>query len=274
MLDRLLDGMDVAVEPVSAGGAAHSPRDLPDVGVLPLACGSSVYFTHRNVGILPLSRQSTPIPVKVRELEAGVRIRVTYQGGVSLFEHLTEPVVVALETVHPLRPCVHELVEELSTVRPGRLAMIATLLRRLLVLVLRSNAGRSGLLTWMAALEDPRLARAVDAMQDSPEHAFTLPELAEVAGMSRSVFAARFAHALAQPPIEYLKTLRLSRAAALLRRTDLPIKAVASRVGYSSRSSFTRAFIAHHGVAPHEFRAAATSSATAVLAAAVRPTHS
>ena len=80
--------------------------------------------------------------------------------------------------------------------------------------------------------------------------------------------AARFADALAQPPIEYLKSLRLSRAAALLRRTDLPIKAVASRVGYSSRSSFTRAFIARYGVAPHEFRAAVTSSAAASLASA------
>ena len=112
----------------------------------------------------------------------------------------------------------------------------------------------------MAALEDPRLGRAVHAMQGAPEHAFTLPELADVAGMSRSVFAVRFARALAQPPIQYLKTLRLSHAATLLRRTDLPIKGIASRVGYSSRSSFTRAFIAHHGVAPHDYRATVTAS--------------
>jgi AraC-like DNA-binding protein len=270
MLDRLLDSMDVAVESVTARVASPPATDRPDAGVLALACGSRVYFTDRNVGIVPLCQRPAPPSANGREadvtapvVEAGIRIRVTYQGGVSLFEHLSEPVVVALETVHPLRPCIRELVDELSTARPGRLAMIATLLRRLLVLVLRSNAGPSGLLTWMAALEDPRLGRAVDAMKGSPEHAFTLPELAEVAGMSRSVFAARFADVLAQPPIEYLKTLRLSRAATLLRRTDLPIKAVASRVGYSSRSSFTRAFIACHGVAPHEFRAAATASGTA-----------
>ena len=141
---------------------------------------------------------------------------------------------------------------------------VAYALHRLLVLMLRCSQTRGGLLTWMAALQDSRLGQAIDAMQNAPEHAFTLPELAEVAGMSRSVFAARFADAVAQPPIEYLKTLRLSRAAGLLRHTDLPVKTVALRVGYSSRSSFTRAFIAHRGVAPHSFRATATPSDAAI----------
>jgi len=80
------------------------------------------------------------------------------------------------------------------------------------------------------------------------------PELAEVAGMSRTVFAARFTSAMARPPIEFLKGLRFARAAHLLARTDLPVKAIASRVGYASRSSFTRAFVAHHGAPPTDFR--------------------
>jgi len=272
MLDRLLDSVDVAVEPVTASVATLPNDKALAAGVLRLAGGASVSFTPQNVAIMPSTlRPAAPTP-GVREpngkaapvAEAGVRIRVTYLGGVSLFDHLTEPVVAPLAPASPLRRCIRELVEELAARRPGRCAMIATLLRRLLVLVLRCNSTRSELLPWMATLGDPRLGRAVDAMQDCPQHGFTLAELAEVAGMSRSVFAARFAGALAQPPIEYLKTLRLSRAAALLRRTELPIKAVASRVGYSSRSSFTRAFIARHGVAPHAFRATAALSVASV----------
>jgi AraC family transcriptional regulator, activator of mtrCDE len=94
-------------------------------------------------------------------------------------------------------------------------------------------------------------------MQDRPEQPFTLPTLAEVAGMSRSVFAARFADGLGQSPIGFLKTLRLARATRLLLATDLPVKTVAVRVGYSSRSSFTRAFAACHGVGPMAFRSGA-----------------
>ena len=57
--------------------------------------------------------------------------------------------------------------------------------------------------------------------------------------------------------MEFLKTVRLDRAAYLLTSTDLPIKGIARRVGYISRSSFTRAFIAAHGLAPLAFRSAA-----------------
>jgi transcriptional regulator GlxA family with amidase domain len=136
--------------------------------------------------------------------------------------------------------------------------MVEALLRRCLLLLLRRLRDRNPQrLAWLAPLEDSRLGRVVTAMQDRPEHCFTLPALAEVAGMSRSVFAARFAGALGRPPIEFLKTLRLARAAHLLLATDLPVKSVASRVGYSSRSSFTRAFVACHGVGPMAFRATA-----------------
>ena len=271
MLEWLLDSVEVDVEPITASVARRPPTHVPLAGVVLLACGAKVCFSAQDVAIRPRSpRLGDPTPTGRKPdgdapvVDGGVRIRVTSLGGVSLFGHLTEPVVVPLGLGNPLRRCIRDLVQELATVRLGRCAMVAALLRRLLVLILRRNSNRGGLLTWMAALRDSRLGRAVDAMQDHPEHAFTLPELAEIAGMSRSVFAARFADALAQPPIEYLKTLRLSRAAALLRGTDLPIKAVASRVGYSSRSSFTRAFIARRGLAPFEFRATAASSASAV----------
>ena len=79
--------------------------------------------------------------------------------------------------------------------------------------------------------------------------------------MSRSVFAARFTEAVGHPPIEFLKTLRLDRAAHLLARTDVPVKSVAARAGYSSRSSFTRAFLARYGLGPARFRAAMTREA-------------
>ena len=46
----------------------------------------------------------------------------------------------------------------------------------------------------------------------------------------------------------------LERAAQLLTSTELPVKSVAAQVGYASRSSFTRAFVATYGAAPKTFR--------------------
>jgi transcriptional regulator GlxA family with amidase domain len=144
---------------------------------------------------------------------------------------------------------------EIAGQRPGRRAMMELLLREGLILFLRRACRRDARVSWMGALEDAGLGRAVAAMRDRPEHAFTLQRLAEVAGMSRSVFAARFAESLDRSPMEFLKVIRLSRAAALLIRTNLPVKTVAARVGYSSRSSFTRAFLSTHRIGPTAFRA-------------------
>jgi len=71
--------------------------------------------------------------------------------------------------------------------------------------------------------------------------------------------------------MEFLKALRLGRAAELLTRTDLPVKTVASEVGYSSRSSFTRAFVARYGCAPARFRSRPVASSTAVVLEDQRP---
>ena len=302
-LERLLDGLEVTVDPFlvrdarqprAQGGPTMSrptvPGTLSDAGVLELAGGASVRFSADSVSVLPpgrprsaqegAERRAGPAPRPVspafwraagdggdHEVVASGQIRATYQGAIGLFDDLQEPLVEKLDAEDPLRRAFEELRDEIASERPGSRAMAEALLRRCLILLLRrygEHGGGGG--TWLAALEDGRLGRAVTAMQDKPERPFTLSALAELARMSRSVFAARFADALGQSPMEFLKTLRLRRAAQLLTRSDLPVKSIASRVGYSSRSSFTRAFVACYGVGPMGFRAAGGSPPPAVPA--------
>jgi AraC-like DNA-binding protein len=256
-LDRLLDGLEVQVEPFF-----HADRCGPRSGSLELAGGATVRVSTASVSIEPARARVRGLPCegmprdRAMPVVAG-RIRATYKGTTDIFDHLREPLVERLGSNDPIRRSFDELLDEIRGRRPGCRAMAEALLRRCLILLLRrsSEHGRRPA-CWMAALEDERLGRAVAAMQDRPEQPFTLPRLAEVAGMSRTVFAARFAEAIRQSPIEFLKGLRLARAAQLLARTDLPVKAVAGRVGYASRSSFTRAFVALHGVGPIAFRTA------------------
>jgi AraC-like DNA-binding protein len=97
-------------------------------------------------------------------------------------------------------------------------------------------------------------------MHAEPARAWTVPELARTAGLSRSSFFERFNHAVGVPPMEYLLTFRMAVAKDLLRRhQDLDISAVAERVGYASSSTFSTAFSRHVGKPPGRFaRAAAT----------------
>ena len=237
-------------------------------GRLDLGDGETVHLGPRTVVVVPPHRRAqivtatAPPRTTAHRLEgvclavACLGIRATYQGSIGLFDHLREPLVETFAAGDPIRQSFEELVDEASANRAGPRAMGEALLQRCLIWLLRRVFQRDECrLGWLAALEDARLGRAVAAMHDRPQHCFTLPELAEVAGMSRSVFAARFARVLGQSPIKFLKALRLGRAAQLLTRTDLPVKGIAARVGYSSRSAFTRAFLARHGIAPAAFRA-------------------
>jgi AraC family transcriptional regulator, activator of mtrCDE len=188
----------------------------------------------------------------------GWRLRATYRGYVGVFDLLSNRLVEKLAPQDPLRDLFQELLEEMASRRPGSRAMVETLLRRCLLLLLRRCCGRRApQFSRLAAFDEGGIGRALAAMQDRPEKPFTLTRLAEVAGMSRSVFASHFREALGQSPMEHLKVLRLALAAQLLTRTSLPVKVIAARAGYSSRSSFSRAFLSGRRLAPARFRAAA-----------------
>lgn len=136
--------------------------------------------------------------------------------------------------------------------------MIAALMNQCLIVFLRRlYRDQTGAVPWLQALADPRLSRALDAILTNPAHPHTVDSLARVAGMSRSVFAERFAAAIGRTAALFLRETRLRRAAELLRHSDEQVKAVALRVGFSSRSHFTTAFREHFGVDPTAYRAAA-----------------
>ncbi len=263
-LDVLLDGLTVTVEPRPAGQAGPdgpTVRACGDTGILELVGGVRVCCSPANVVVLPRGARHDLAHGR-RGGERGARaarglIRATYRGSVGLFDMLREPLAQPLEADDQIRCSFEEALEELLAQRPGARAMAEALLRRWLVLLFRRWWPAGAQPFWLAGLEDCRLGRVIAAMQERPQEAFSVPWLADTAGMSRSVFVEHFVEATGHPPMEFLKTIRLDRAARLLTGTDLPVKGIARRVGYISRSSFTRAFVGAHGLGPAAFRAAA-----------------
>lgn len=182
-------------------------------------------------------------------------IHAAFGGSLGLFDHLTHPLVESF-AAEPLKGRFQALIEELETPSFGTRALTEAFLKQAVVLVLRRQMRQqAGSLPWLQVFQDVRLSRAVSAMLERPGQPFTLDELAATVGMSRSTFAEHFAAAFGQSPMDFLKHVRLNRAARLLEVTDLPIKAVAKSVGYESRSYFSRAFRAAYGMDPTEYRA-------------------
>ncbi len=82
---------------------------------------------------------------------------------------------------------------------------------------------------------------------------WTLAQLAQTAGLSRSAFFERFTRTMALPPMEYLLAWRMVVAKDLLRRPDVSVGQVAERVGYGSASTFSTAFSRHVGRPPGRY---------------------
>jgi len=80
-------------------------------------------------------------------------------------------------------------------------------------------------------------------------------EMAAAAGLSKCHFVRKFRAAAGIPPWQYLIRQRIQAAKELLLRTDLPMKSIANRVGFSGAGYFATVFRRHAGVSPRAFRA-------------------
>src|SRR5205823_3516309 len=77
----------------------------------------------------------------------------------------------------------------------------------------------------------PQIGQALAALHDRPAVNWTLTELA---GMSRTQFAARFRAAVGESPMRHLAKIRLGQAAGHLTTTRLSVAAIARRTGYGT----------------------------------------
>lgn len=107
---------------------------------------------------------------------------------------------------------------------------------------------------WLSALNDPIIGQALEWIHADPAHAWTVLELANQIGISRSALAARFTQLVGQPPMKYLTNWRLQLASRQLQYSDDSIAKIAIQVGYESEAAFNRAFKRHVGVPPGVWR--------------------
>lgn len=153
----------------------------------------------------------------------------------------------------PLQGIWTALWEELLGQGCAHQAVLSRLMEVLVVQLLRGQVHRGDHETppegLIAGLADPRLARVLDAVHQRPQAPWTLETMADVAGMSRARFAARFKALLGQAPADYLTQWRLGVAQTLLRE-GRAIHDVASAVGYASPAAFARVFRQRLGTSP------------------------
>ena len=100
----------------------------------------------------------------------------------------------------------------------------------------------------------PTIAQVLLRMQLEVDRDWSLEEAAQVSGYELHHFAHAFTAVVGQPPAQYVRALRLERAAAALRATSASVLELAVESGYGSAEAFTRAFRKAWGVGPTEYR--------------------
>jgi AraC family transcriptional activator of mtrCDE len=94
-----------------------------------------------------------------------------------------------------------------------------------------------------------------------PARPWTLPELADLCGMSRATFMRRFQDTLGRSAAELLTDIRMSLAANELKKPQVSTEAVAELVGYQSVAAFRRVFAEKMGMTPGQWRRLARTDA-------------
>lgn len=137
----------------------------------------------------------------------------------------------------------------------GGRAMLDALSTAMFTLVLRRAAESGEAPRGLLALAgNPRLAPALTALFTRPEHPWTLPELADLCGMSRATMARHFQDSVGRSAADLLTDIRMTLAAHRLEDPGLSTGAVGEEVGYQSEAAFQRAFKTHMGVTPAVWR--------------------
>lgn len=181
-----------------------------------------------------------------------------------IVQSLPSLIHIPLATIDGLAPALDLLFAEADQVRCGSRLLANRLFEVVLIQVLRwiiDHPAQAGVTHGMImGLSDPRLAKALVALHQSPQEEWPLERLAQLAGMSRSAFAAAFKEVTGTTPAAHLSDWRLTLATALM-RAGRPVKWIAAELGFSGAPSLSRAFRQRMGVAPREWLAQADAAA-------------
>jgi AraC-like DNA-binding protein len=198
---------------------------------------------------------------------------VTWNGGGEFFlvgghfslggEHASSLLSVLPSVVHirgeaekaVLRWAMDRMMKELCDGQPGGFLVAQHLAHMILVQAFRLHMaeGPKGGVGWLFALADRQMGAAITALHEDPARRWTLQDLAERAGMSRSSFAMKFKATVGVSPMEYLTRWRMLLAADRLANSKDPIAVIAQSLGYESESAFSTAFKRGKGCSPRQY---------------------
>lgn len=98
------------------------------------------------------------------------------------------------------------------------------------------------------------IKRAIGYIQENYAEQISLQDIAELLDISQVYLCKLFSEEVGMGAIQYLRKVRVDRAASLLRTTEKKVSRIAAEVGFRDAKSFFSAFKAQMGVTPATYR--------------------
>lgn len=129
------------------------------------------------------------------------------------------------------------------------------------ILALRKKGARRALIDpepeplAITSLDEQLIEKAVKYVEENMKRSnLSVEELAAHLGMSRTHLFKRLKQLTGKPPIEFIRILRLKRAAQYLRESQLNVQQISYKCGFSTPKHFAKYFKEEFGVAPSVYQ--------------------
>ena len=160
---------------------------------------------------------------------------------------------------HWLNSVIDHIVLESKEPKPAGAVLIDKFTEILFIQIIRAYMEETKYeLSYLAALANPQLSKALSLIHDRLDTDWTIDSLAEEVGMSRSSLYNRFYEHIGVPPMKYLYEWRMQHAKMEIENTKKSLSIIAEEVGYNSDAAFQKAFKRFFDRTPASFRKSKT----------------
>lgn len=102
--------------------------------------------------------------------------------------------------------------------------------------------------------ESSRMYNVLNWVVANIQNNITLNDAAAIANMNPNAFSRFFSMRTRKPFSEFVKEIRLQKAAKLLIETDMPVTHICFECGYNNISNFNRQFLNHYNTNPMKYK--------------------